>query len=253
VFDFKIETLKKIVILIFFLFFVLGCSKPSECIESTGPIITRDFTVNTFDKIIVYSGISLVISQGSINSVRVQTGENLISNIEVKVENGLLSIKDKTTCNWVRDYGNTTVFVTSPNITEIHSKSEKNITSIGILTYPILSLIATDLSDGAGTGDFYLNINNSQLVVENNNVSRYFISGLTNTLKVNFYEGNGRFLGENLNAKEVEIFHRGSNDIIVKPIDKIIGKLYSTGNLIIKNTPLIIDVQQYYQGRLIYN
>jgi hypothetical protein len=245
--------LKKIIILICFLFFALGCSKPSECVESTGAIITRDFSISTFDKIIVYSGISLVITQGPVASVQVQTGENLISNIEVKVENGLLSIKDKTTCNWVRDYGNTTVFVTSPNVTEIHSKTEKNITSNGVLTYPILSLISTDLSDGAGTGDFYLNINNSQLVVENNNVSRYFISGLTNILKVNFYEGNGRFSGENLNAKEIQIFHRGTNDIVVKPIDKITGKLYSTGNLIIKNTPPIVDVQQYYQGRLIYN
>jgi len=245
--------LKKITILICFLFFVLGCSKPSECIESAGPMITRDFSADAFDKIIVYPGISLVISQGPVTRVQVQTGENLMSNIEVKAENGFLSIKDNTTCNWVRDYGITTVYVTAPNITEINSKTEKNISSNGVLTYPILRLISTDLSDGAGTSDFYINVNNSQLVIENNNVSRYFISGLTNFLKVNFYEGNGRFLGDNLNAKEVEIYHRGTNDIIVKAIDKITGKLYSTGNLILKNTPLIVDVQQYYQGRVIYN
>ena len=79
------------------------------------------------------------------------------------------------------------------------------------------------------------------------------MSGQTNNLIVNFYEGNGRFMGENLNAKEVKIFHRGTNDIIVKPIDLITGKLYSTGNLILKNTPPIVDVQQYYQGRVIFN
>jgi hypothetical protein len=245
--------LKKIIFLTGFLFFVLGCSKPSECIETTGAIITRDFSVNAFNKIIVYPGISLVITQGPVASVLVQTGENLIANIDVKVENGLLSIKDNTSCNWVRDYGITTVLVTSPNLTEITSKTEKNITSNGVLTYPILSLISTDLSDGAGTGDFYLNINNSQLVIENNNVSRYFILGSTNSLKVNFYEGNGRFIGDNLSAKEVEIFHRGTNDIVVKSLEKITGKLYSTGNLILKNTPPIVDVQQYYQGRVIYN
>ena len=245
--------MKKIIFLTGFLFFVLGCSKPSECIETTGAIITRDFSVNAFNKIIVYPGISLVITQGPVASVLVQTGENLIANIDVKVENGLLSIKDNTSCNWVRDYGITTVLVTSPNLTEITSKTEKNITSNGVLTYPILSLISTDLSDGAGTGDFYLNINNSQLVIENNNVSRYFILGSTNSLKVNFYEGNGRFIGDNLSAKEVEIFHRGTNDIVVKSLEKITGKLYSTGNLILKNTPPIVDVQQYYQGRVIYN
>jgi hypothetical protein len=244
---------KKITILLFSLYVVLGCSKPSECIEATGAIISKDFPVNAFDKIIIYSGISLVITQGPVASVEVQTGENLIENIEVKVENGFLSVKDNTTCNWVREYGNTTVFVTSPNISEIHSKTEKNISSNGVLTYPTLKLISTDLSDGAGTSDFYLNVNNYQIVVENNNVSRYYLSGQTNNLIVNFYEGNGRFMGENLNAKEVKIFHRGTNDIIVKPIDLITGKLYSTGNLILKNTPPIVDVQQYYQGRVIFN
>ncbi len=245
--------MKKITILLFSLYVVLGCSKPSECIEATGAIISKDFPVNAFDKIIIYSGISLVITQGPVASVEVQTGENLIENIEVKVENGFLSLKDNTTCNWVREYGNTTVFVTSPNISEIHSKTEKNISSNGVLTYPTLKLISTDLSDGAGTSDFYLNVNNYQIVVENNNVSRYYLSGQTNNLIVNFYEGNGRFMGENLNAKEVKIFHRGTNDIIVKPIDLITGKLYSTGNLILKNTPPIVDVQQYYQGRVIFN
>ncbi len=245
--------MKKITILLFSLYVVLGCSKPSECIEATGAIISKDFPVNAFDKIIIYSGISLVITQGPVASVEVQTGENLIENIEVKVENGFLSVKDNTTCNWVREYGNTTVFVTSPNISEIHSKTEKNISSNGVLTYPTLKLISTDLSDGAGTSDFYLNVNNYQIVVENNNVSRYYLSGQTNNLIVNFYEGNGRFMGENLNAKEVKIFHRGTNDIIVKPIDLITGKLYSTGNLILKNTPPIVDVQQYYQGRVIFN
>lgn len=245
--------MKKITILLFSLYVVLGCSKPSECIEATGTIISKDFPVNAFDKIIIYSGISLVITQGPLASVEVQTGENLIENIEVKVENGFLSVKDNTTCNWVREYGNTTVFVTSPYISEIHSKTEKNISSNGVLTYPTLKLISTDLSDGAGTSDFYLNVNNYQIVVENNNVSRYYLSGQTNNLIVNFYEGNGRFMGENLNAKEVKIFHRGTNDIIVKPIDLITGKLYSTGNLILKNTPPIVDVQQYYQGRVIFN
>jgi len=244
---------KKITILLFSLYVVLGCSKPSECIEATGTIISKDFPVNAFDKIIIYSGISLVITQGPLASVEVQTGEDLIENIEVKVENGFLSVKDNTTCNWVREYGNTTVFVTSPYISEIHSKTEKNISSNGVLTYPTLKLISTDLSDGAGTSDFYLNVNNYQIVVENNNVSRYYLSGQTNNLIVNFYEGNGRFMGENLNAKEVKIFHRGTNDIIVKPIDLITGKLYSTGNLILKNTPPIVDVQQYYQGRVIFN
>lgn len=230
-----------------------GCSKPSECIESTGSIITKDFTVPVFDKIIVHQGISLIISEGTMYKVEVQTGENLLSNIQISVTDGMLILKDNSTCNWVREYGITKVYVTAPNITELHSKTEKIIASNGILTFPILKLFSSDLINGAGTGDFNLQIMNSQIIIDNNNVSRYYISGQTDNLIVGFHNGNGRFEGENLNAKTVFVFHRGSNDIIVKPTESITGKMVSTGNVILKNNPPIVNVQQLYRGRVIYN
>ena len=235
------------------IFISISCSKPIECIESTGSIITKDFTVADFDKIIVHQGISLVVTEGPIYKVEVQTGENLMPNIEVTVIGDLLTLKDNTTCNWVREYGNTVVYVTAPNIIELHSKTERLIASNGVLNYPILRLISMDLTYGAGTGDFNIQVNNNQTVIENNNVSRYYISGQTDDLRINFYDGNGRFMGNNLIAKSVGVFHRGSNDIIVKPIERIVGKMVSTGNVILRNTPPIVAVEQLYQGRVIYN
>ena len=158
--------MKKIIVLIGLLFICISCSKPGECIESTGSIITKDFIVPDFDKIIVHQGISLVITDGPVYKVEVQTGENLMSNIQVSVVGGMLTLKDNTTCNWVREYGNTIVYVTAPNITELHSKTEKIIASNGNLTFPILKLFSTDLSDGAGTGDFNLQIINAQKSVQ---------------------------------------------------------------------------------------
>lgn len=245
--------MKKSIFLLGLVFIFIGCSNPKECIESTGTIISKEITVTDFDKIIVHQGIGLVLTEGPEFNVEVRTGENLMDNIEVKVVDGLLSLKDKSTCNWVREYGNTVVYVTAPNITEIHSKTEKLIASNGVLTYPILRLIAMDLSDGAGTGDFNIQVNNSQTVIENNNVSRYYITGQTNDLRINFYDGNGRFMGDNLNAKSVDVYHRGSNDIIVKPIERITGKMVSTGNVILRNTPPIVAIEQLYQGRVLYN
>lgn len=245
--------MKKSIFLIGLVSLFIGCANPKECIESTGTIITKEITVTDFDKIIVHQGISLVVTEGPIYKVEVQTGENLMPNIEVTVIGGLLTLKDNTTCNWVREYGNTVVYVTAPNIIEIHSKTEKTVASNGVLSYPILRLIAMDLSNGAGTGDFNIQINNNQTVIENNNVSRYYISGQTDDLRINLYDGNGRFMGDNLTAKSIDVYHRGSNDIIVKPIERITGKMVSTGNVILRNTPPIVAVEQLYQGRVIYN
>jgi hypothetical protein len=70
---------------------------------------------------------------------------------------------------------------------------------------------------------------------------------------VNFYNGDERFEGSNLIAQNVYVFQRSSNDIIVNPQQKISGIINSTGNVVLKNNPPIIDVQVLYQGQLIYN
>ncbi|HBI01948.1 MAG TPA: head GIN domain-containing protein [Flavobacterium sp.] len=245
--------MKKIILIIVIASFFYNCEKPGDCIKSTGEIITREVEVTPFETIFVYTGIELVIKQGPEYKVEVKSGENLIDDIEVKIENNTLSLKDKTTCNWVRDYGQTIVYVTAPNLTDIHSKTEQAIKSDGLLTYPIIRLYAMDLSDGAGTGDFIFEVDNGQLVILNNNVSRFFISGNTQEALLNFYDGNGRLEAQDLAINVAKVFHRGSNDMIIRPIQSVEGDLFSTGNLILLNTPPTVNLTEHYQGRVIYN
>ena len=166
----------------------------------------------------------------------------------------MLVVKDNSTCNIARDYGQTTVYVTAPNLEEIYSKTDQDIRSVGILHYNLLRLYSIgDDGDGAGTGDFYITIeNNGQLVIESNNVSNFYINGRCNEMLLNFYFGDGRFYGENLHAENINVFQRGSNDMFVYPIQKIEGTIFATGNVVLKNVPPIIDVDEVYTGRVIY-
>ena len=117
-------------------FLISGCSATDDCVKSSGEMISKEIEVPDFDKIIVYNGISLVITQGENYKIELKTGSNLIDDITINVSDGILFLKDNTTCNWVRDYGQTTVYVTTPNLTEIYSKTEKTISSNGILKFP---------------------------------------------------------------------------------------------------------------------
>lgn len=249
--------MRKIFILLSFLLVFISCEKPSECYESTGDIVTRSIPVNPFTRIKVYQGIAVVITQGPVYKVEIKSGSNLIDNVSVTQNDNQLVLTDNTTCNWLREYGQTTVYITTPNLEEIYSKTDKDISSNGVLTFPIIKIYALDKNgdgeDAAGTGDFYLTINNNQLVIENNNVSRYFISGTTNSAQFNFWAGDGRIDATDLTIQNINVYHRGSNDMIVRPIQSITGKMVSTGDVILKNNPPIVDVQQLYQGQVIYN
>ena len=244
-------------LVVLILFWILNaCEKPSDCVESSGATITKEIVVQPFKKIKVYRGIEVIITEGIMYKVEIVAGANFIDNVEVRQNGDQLIFKDELSCNWVRAYGTTKILVTTPTLEEVYSKTDRNISSNGVLTFPYINFIAMDKDgdgeSGAGTGDFILNVNNDYLNIANNNVSRFYLSGQTNTANFNFYFGDGRIEAENLTVQSMIVYHRGSNDMTVKPIQSITGIMNSTGNIVLKNLPPIVNVQELYQGSVIY-
>ena len=166
--------------------FATSCGISEDCFKGNGNKVTQTFPLVNFSKIKVYDGVGLVIKEGTNYEVKVITSENILDNLEVKLEGNMLVVKDNSTCNIARDYGQTMVYVTAPNLTEIHSKTDQEIRSDGVLNYSDLKLFSIDISDGAGTGDFRLELNTANLYVESNNVSNFYLFGQSENLHVFF-------------------------------------------------------------------
>ena len=234
-----------------------SCENPGECIESSGVTTLKDVALQPFKKIKVYKGIEVIVTQGPEYKVQIEAGANFIDNVEVKQNGDQLIFTDEVSCNWVREYGKTRILVTTPTLEEIYSKTDRNISSNGTVTFPNLTLTAYDKDGdgekGAGTGDFIFSVDNDVLTINNNNVSRYFISGQTNNANLNFYFGDGRIEAQNLLAQNIRVFHRGSNDMIVYPVQSVSGTLNSTGNLVLKNVPPIMTpLDVLFTGHVVY-
>jgi uncharacterized pyridoxamine 5'-phosphate oxidase family protein len=226
-------------------------------VESSGATVLKEVAVLPFKRIKVYKGIEVVITQGSETKVQIEAGANFIDNVEVQQYGDQLVFKDETSCNWVRAYGKTRILITTPTLEEVYSKTDRNISSNGVLTFDNLTLTSFDKDadgeSGAGTGDFILAMNSTgTLSVNNNNVSRFYLSGQMGTANFNFYFGDGRIEAQNLIAQNITVYHRGSNDMIVNPVQSITGVLNSTGNLVLKNLPPIVDVQTLFYGSVVY-
>jgi len=243
--------MKKMIQIVIMFFIATGCSVTEDCFKKTGDFVLQTIEVTNFDKIVVEKGVSLVIKEGPDYIVQISTGANLVDNIHINVVNGTLQIKDNSECNLVRDYGQTTVYITTPTLIEIHSFTEKDIVSDGVLTFPTLRLFTLEEEKVTGTGDFRLKLQSGQLVVETNTLAGYFIEGEVQELLVNFYSGDGKFVGLNLQATSIKVFQRSSNDLILHPIESIEGNIYGNGNIILKNIPAIIQVTEHYTGKLI--
>lgn len=244
-----------------FLILATSCGISEDCFKGNGNQITRTFPLDSFSTIKVYDGVGLVVKEGPNYEVKITTSDHIIDDLDIQRNGKMLIVQDNSTCNIARDYGQTTVFVTIPDGTilpliqelELHCKTEQKIQSEGVLHSPIIRLFSIgDDGDGAGTGDFHLAIDNGQFVVESNNVSNFYINGHCNEMLLNFYFGNGRFYGQNLQVENIKVYHRGSNDMMVYPVQKIEGTIFATGNVVLENVPPIIDVEEVFRGRVIY-
>lgn len=241
---------------IFCLILIVSCSKDTanDCFQNAGTTIRQEVSVPDFSKILVNRDIKLVVKQATEFSVVIKTGEYLINDIAVKVVDNQLQLTNNNTCNFVRDYGLTTVYVMAPNLTDIRSSTQYSVVSDGVLNYNNLKLFSEDANE-QGTitsGNFQLDVQANRLRVVSNNLSSFNISGQVTNLFVGFYSGIGRFEGANLVAENINIYHRGSNDIIVNPQEELTGNLYGTGNLISVNRPNLVNVVQHYTGVLVF-
>jgi hypothetical protein len=238
----------------FVLFFVLfSCASENVpgCYREAGTTISREVEVAVFNKINIDEGVTLVVKQGNAIHVTIETGENIIDEVSAEVLDETLFVKNNLKCS-LGLVKAAKVIVTVPDLKQIYSSSQFDVVSDGVLNFSQLSLQQGVYGKNA-SAVFDLEVHCDNLVVENNNTTIFRIKGTATNLNVSFYSGDSRFEGENLIAQDIWVFHRSSNDIILSPQNKIEGDIYSNGNVILKHTPILVNVVQHYTGHIVYN
>lgn len=247
---------------VFFKYLVLlsaftSCDSDSawECIKAAGTIIQEEIVFESFDKLDVRHRVQLIVKQGVEQKVILETGENLRGKITLNVTDGVLRIDNGNSCNLVRDYGISKVYVTSPNITQIRNGSGLPVLSEGVLAFPSLALISEDTAvegDIHTVGDFNLQLDVQNFSIVANGKSNFFLSGTAETAFIGLYSGDGRVEAAEFEIQDLNIYHRSTNKMIVNPRQSIRGEIRSLGDVIAVFQPPVVEVEQFYTGRLIF-
>jgi Putative auto-transporter adhesin, head GIN domain len=223
----------------------------TECFRTMGVTVTYDVEVPEFSMVHTSPGIELVIQQGDAYKVTVSTGENIREYISAQVVDGELRLENRNNCNWVRGYNSTTVHVTTPVLTKIISASQFEVSSNGVLNFPELSLGAEIYTETASPS-FNLEVNAQTLRIDDNKSGYYKISGTADYIYVNLPSGDSRVELQDLQLQTLGVFHRSSNDIIAAPQQEVSGQLLSTGNLVLKSHPPVVNIEKVYLGSVVY-
>lgn len=236
--------------------FALGCGKSGpDCLQVSGETETYRLDLPSFDRVTVFERISLQVKQGAAQEVRLQTTTNLRNDISAVVEEGRLILRNENTCNLFRPYGETTVVITVPDLKEIRSSSSYPVYSEGVLSFDRLTLLSESFNvpEAETTdGSFHLNLDTNSLRVICNGIAYLDLRGRTDTAEFIIAAGDSRIEADELQAERVILDHRGSNDMLVNPLDAIEGVIRGTGDVRSFNRPEVVEVQTIYKGQLIF-
>ncbi len=248
----------KKLILTYFILLLAACNGDNvpDCFQNAGDLVRENVEVGQFTNITVFENINLVIRQGTEQMVEIETGEFLKGEVTAQVENNRLILRNENGCNFFRDYGLTTVYITSPNIEQIRSSTGLLISSDGVLGYPNLALLSESFTEPEAEttdGSFDLNVDSENLRITTNGIAYFKLRGNTTNFNVSIAAGDSRIDAENLISENVNIDHRGSNDVLVNPQQRISGVIRGTGDVISSNRPPEVEVEELFNGQLIFN
>jgi hypothetical protein len=231
----------------------LSCNKENapDLFKSTGEIKTVTKPLQGFHSLKVFDHIDIELKQGNEYKVEITAGKNLIPKIDFNVTDSLLTIENKNTANWVRNYQKNDVKITLyfPTIKKmrieqygsgtIYSKDTLKSNEIGI--------------DMQSSGDFDITVDcfRFSCVQYRRNFGNIKVKGTCVQL-INVNDGTGEFNSMDLHCQyaRVETINKGNSYAYVPGPLKV--KIADSGNIYISGNPNPVEwIEKKGSGNLI--
>jgi len=235
--------------LLLFMVLFISCHRDTadDCFTPVGATITDTRLCDSVSVVELYDNVDLVLVAGNSASLSVECGKNIIDQITTKCDNGVLTIRNENTCNWVRSFNRRiTVYATLPFLNEIRYESSGDVSTQGQLNADSLRL-----NIWGGAGSFVLDLKVTKLkLAMHYGTADVTVSGqsLITTIFANSF---GPFYCQNLLSHIVYIRNSGSNDCYVNARDILETEIASVGNIYYRGNPYEIKTNITGNGKLI--
>jgi hypothetical protein len=225
-----------------------SCEKVCDCVKSTGTITSEFRASNNFQQIELYNNIDLVVHIDTASKIKITAGENLIPEITTENSNGVLKIRNKNNCNWIRKFNpKIIVEVWTPNLTSLLAKDGTG--DIYFEDSLNCNVFFFDSYGSTGKFNFKLKGNEVHLSIHSGPADIKAIGDISN-----FYlygASYGKLDCVNLQSDNVFVTNKGTNDFLVNVQQLIEANIYGVGNIYYQGNPTSIFKQELGKGKLI--
>ena len=181
-----------------FLTLLTGCGEGHEtdCLKSTGPVVTRRRELAPFHTLTTYDNVDVLLVQDTATYAEVRTGRNLQADIELKVQSGQLTIRNTSRCNWVRTYDTPRQLTLHlPRLTDLFLRGQGNVRTAGNFRAD------TIFCHLIGAGDFDLDLTSTYIGFDSYELGNIDLHGRTNEIHYTL-GGSGSFRASGFQTRD---------------------------------------------------
>ena len=225
---------------------LLSCSRDS-CPLSSGPAGSESRDLPSFNSIVLYGKINLVLTQDTGQLVRVSGGKNLLPGIQTSVSQQTLTIKDNNTCLLSDPSGRINVYISTGQLQMITYYGAGDISSTNTLLAPQFTM---DCWEGSGTIRLNVQAGEVNALVRNENATIVMTGAADSSYIYCSEAGSVDMSGFATTASEID--SKSVRDIYVNASHALHAHIVYRGNVFYKNDPPVIDTRITSTGRLIH-
>lgn len=225
-----------------------------NCFQSKGDTIKRSYDVMDMQKITIRENIRLEITYGKENRLEAEGRKSHLDQLTIVQDGEDYEFSADGLCKTGFTEAPIVLKLVTSKLNYIRNSSQFNVVSTSTLNLKSLTLIAEDFNDteALNLGGFQLSVESERINITGTGLSNFEVSGITEVFNFGTYSGSGSILARHLDAKVVTFHHRSFSDAVVNPSESLTGKILSTGNLICIKKPPLVEVEEFYTGKLIF-
>jgi len=242
--------MKNTLLFLFAVSALVSCRKPENriCFKSNGPEKTIEVSVDAFNRLFLNPHVAYVLVQDSLNKLEITGGENLVNHIAYEVKDGLLEIKNKNKCAFLRKSKELVVTIHFTELINVHYEGSVYLKSVGTIKSDYFVL---QVRDGAGP----VTLDLKSIIIDadiSHGWGDYTLTGETQVARISA-RSNGYCNTYGLNVSDsIYIASETPGNVKVR-VDGIplYGYIKGSGNIWYQGTPSFISVVQTGEGRVV--
>ncbi|HYG16507.1 MAG TPA: DUF2807 domain-containing protein [Bacteroidia bacterium] len=251
--------MKRLLYILLIPFILASCNEdagPEDCFKPAGKYTEKEINTGSFTEIIVGDRFVVEFRQDTVDKIIVKGGENVIANVNVKVTDGKLTVKDNNVCNWTRDFSRKIkLTVHCSKLKKLTINDACEITGSDTLRTPSMEINQNSTGTVNLTVIILSNIlgESGQMTVNHKSHGEVKLSGYAPIFVPVLFDA-GKLDAANFTGDYIFVYHYGINDAHVKPYKVLYVYVGNTGNTYYYAQPFEqpLNVTQKGQGQVIF-